>query len=386
MEPFAQSSRPPMNRRRLVLIALAAALFSIWFFNLIPEMQSVPTGTLADTPDGIESEEFLDLLSQAPEQTDSTDDVLQLDHAEVTGTDSHAELSDEEQLLMALAAQSEPEMAQGNRFNSEPSLSSGMESEFGPRRPVVRQASFETSESNSLDAQVLKPEVATALRQIDNHIAQDNILDAHAELSRLYWKKPDLRPLFMGRLTKTSAQIYANSTRHFLDPYMVQPGDSLESIGRRYNVPWTYLALLNRIKPEQLQAGQKIKVLTGPFGAVVDLDERTLTIHSHGWFVRQYRVGIAEAHQSTTGSFTVQTIKSDPAWRSPAGDYYESGEPANPLGSIWIGLDGDIGIHGSSNPAVVGTIAVSGCIHLRDADIKELTHLLTHGSPVTIRR
>ena len=385
MEPFAQSSRSPFSRRVLVVLGLACASFTVWHFELLPVTQPVPTGTLADAPDGIEPDEFMDLLSQAPAKPEPSGEELTLDGFESPDADANTELSEEEQLLMALSSQSEPDVDNRSaldgesQFVTEPSLAE----EFAPRDTGIRRASFEQARQVA-EPQVLEPEVAAALRQIDDYIAQDNILDAHAELSRLYWKKPDIRPLFMGRLTKTSALIYANSKRHFLEPYLVEPGDSLESIGRQYNVPWTYLALLNRIKPEELQAGQKLKVLTGPFGAVVDLEERTLTIHSHGWFVRQYRVGVGA--DATTGSFTVQTMKPNPVWKSPSGNLYESGEPANPLGSFWIGLDAEVGIHGSTDPSVIGSIAAKGCIHLRDADINEVTHLLTHGSPVRIRQ
>ena len=386
MEPFAQSSRSPFSRRVLVVLVLASASFTVWYLDLLPVTQPVPTGTLADSPEGIEPDEFMDLLSQAPAKPESSDEELTLEGIETSAADSHAELSEEEQFLLALSSQSEPDVNNRAALDSEPSFANepSLAEEFETPGGGIQRASFERTEEAVTEPQVLEPAVAAALRQIDSYIAQDNILDAHAELSRLYWKNPDIRPLFMGRLTKTAALIYANSKRHFLEPYLVEPGDSLESIGRQYNVPWTYLALLNRIKPEELQAGQELKVLTGPFGAVVDLDERTLTIHSHGWFVRQYRVGVGA--KATTGSFTVQTMKPNPVWKSPSGDLYESGEPANPLGSFWIGLDADIGIHGSTNPSVIGSVTATGCIHLRDTDIKEVTHLLTHGSAVKIRQ
>ena len=47
--------------------------------------------------------------------------------------------------------------------------------------------------------------------------------------------------------------------------YKVQPGDRLESIGRKYNVPYEVLATINNIdRPERMRAGETIKIINFP--------------------------------------------------------------------------------------------------------------------------
>ena len=63
------------------------------------------------------------------------------------------------------------------------------------------------------------------------------------------------------------------STEHQLEPArVVKPGETLETIAKEYNVPWQLLAKINGIPaPDQLRPGQELKVVRGPFSAVVDL-------------------------------------------------------------------------------------------------------------------
>lgn len=49
------------------------------------------------------------------------------------------------------------------------------------------------------------------------------------------------------------------------------------------------------------------------------------------------------------------------------------------------GSDGRIGLHGTNNPAGLGTDVSHGCIRLSNASISRLAHLLPAGTPVRIR-
>ena len=52
--------------------------------------------------------------------------------------------------------------------------------------------------------------------------------------------------------------------------YTVRPGDSLEVIGKKFKVPYEFLMEINKLaKPESLQVGQQLKVVNGPFHAIV---------------------------------------------------------------------------------------------------------------------
>jgi len=70
------------------------------------------------------------------------------------------------------------------------------------------------------------------------------------------------------------------STEHRLEPpYMVQAGEQIEDIAQKYQVPWQLLAKINGISPaDPLQPGQKLKVVRGPFSALIDLGRRKMTL------------------------------------------------------------------------------------------------------------
>ena len=71
---------------------------------------------------------------------------------------------------------------------------------------------------------------------------------------------------------------------------MTQPGDTLERVAQRYNVPWQLLARINGLMPpgapnsddatkdQPLPVGMELKVVRGPFDAVVRLDKHELTL------------------------------------------------------------------------------------------------------------
>lgn len=377
MEPFAYKKAKSPGKRKLVLLGLAAASFSVWHFDLIPELGSVPTGSLepVGAVDGLNEADFIAMLEATP-----SDDVS----STVADEEPRLPPLDEDPLIAALAKQSEPiedsfpEFGQSATQDVQTAASSNIQqASFDLTEPVVETAEFTPS--------VMAPEVATELKQIDSWIEQKETLEAHAALSRLYWKQPEVRVHIQQRIERTAADIYASPTNHFAEPYMVEFGDTLEGIAAKYKVPWQYLARLNRTNAKSLQAGQKLKVLTGPFGAVVDLANFEMTVHAHGWFVRRYRIGIGADGGTPVGEFTVQDKLENPTWYNPSGGTVAADDPSNPLGEYWIGLGDHIGIHGTIDPTTIGKAASRGCIHLADGDIAEIFQLLGEGSPVVIR-
>ena len=97
-------------------------------------------------------------------------------------------------------------------------------------------------------------------------------------------------------------------------PYTVQPNEQLRSIARQYNVPWEFLARLNRIDPQRMRSDEQLKVVKGPFSAVIDLSDFTLTIHAHGYYVRRYPVGVGQEGSTPTGRLSVILKESNPKY------------------------------------------------------------------------
>jgi LysM repeat protein len=232
----------------------------------------------------------------------------------------------------------------------------------------------------------LPADLAAGLRRAGVLRQEDDVLAAHAELSGLYWKYPQQRKFLTDELQQSARVIFLTAERQFGDPHIAAWGETLESIGREYDLPWQYLARLNGIEPRDLQAGQSLKVVRGPFGAVVDLSSFTLTVHMHGWYVQHYRIGTGQNGRTPTGRFKVLEKLENPTWYNPDGGVVEADDPENPLGEYWLGLGDHIGIHGTIDADSIGRASSRGCLHLGDEDICEVFGLLGPGSEVVIRR
>jgi hypothetical protein len=175
--------------------------------------------------------------------------------------------------------------------------------------------------------------------------------------------------------------------------YIVKPGDLLANIGNECRVPYQIVQQINGIqRAEQLQAGQKIKIIRGPFNAVVSRSRFTLDLYLQDKFVKGYKVGLGlPDRQTPTGLWRVKPgdklIK--PTWTDPdTGRTYIADDPDYPLGSRWIGLEGMEGdakgrtgfaIHGTKDPETIGTQSSKGCIRLYNGDAIELYNLLFAG-------
>jgi LysM repeat protein len=172
--------------------------------------------------------------------------------------------------------------------------------------------------------------------------------------------------------------------------YEVQSGDLLSGIGKKYKIPHEILQQINNIpKPESLQVGQTIKVINGPFHAIVYRSNFTMDLYLQNTYVKSYRVGLGlEGKETPTGKWCVKTggklVK--PTWRDPdTGRTYIADDPDYPLGSRWIALEGLEGnaegrtgfaIHGTKDPETIGTRSSKGCIRLLNGDAIELYNLV----------
>ncbi|MBW7988556.1 MAG: L,D-transpeptidase family protein [Planctomycetes bacterium] len=178
--------------------------------------------------------------------------------------------------------------------------------------------------------------------------------------------------------------------------YKVKSGDLLSTIAKKYKVPWEILLGINKIiRPEVLRAGDTIKVVNGPFHARVDRSSFIMDLYLQDkTFVRSFRIGLGKPGRDTpTGLWRVRSsgvgklIK--PPWPDPdTGKMYYAEDPAYPLGSRWIGLDGlegnakgrtGFGIHGTKDPEQIGKADSRGCIRMYNGQVKLVYDLLVEG-------
>ncbi len=254
-----------------------------------------------------------------------------------------------------------------------------------PARLVHQAGHREPGESTS-EAAATTTSLTSELPAIDELIANGDTLAAHRTLSKLYWNNKEHRAELQSRLDGTSRAIFFQSQPHFVEPHIIEPNDQLRVIASKYQLSWEYLARLNKTDPRRIQLGQKLKVVKGPFAAIIDLQDFALTIHLQGYYVKRYDVGIGKDGSSPLGKFSVQNKVENPQYTGPDGKVISGDDPKNPLGERWIDLGDSYGIHGTIDPDSIGKAASRGCIRLRDKDIVEVYDFLVKGSEVVIRK
>lgn len=221
--------------------------------------------------------------------------------------------------------------------------------------------------------------------EIDAWLREGDYVSAHRDLSKIYWNQPESRRSIQERLDKNAKLIYFSPQPNFLEPYVIQPGDYLQRVAPMYRISWEYLASLNAISPRRIRAGQKLKVIKGPFSAFVDLSDFELTVHCHGFYVKRYDIGIGKDGASPVGRHSVLEKIPRPQWTDPNGRVVAGGDPTNPLGTHWVDIGDGYGIHGTINPRSIGKAESRGCIRMRNEDIKEVYDFLIRGSEVVVR-
>ncbi|MFN7803492.1 MAG: L,D-transpeptidase family protein [Planctomycetaceae bacterium] len=223
------------------------------------------------------------------------------------------------------------------------------------------------------------------LAAIDDLIAANDYVEAQRELSRLFFSQPRERGAIQSRLNKLSQSLYFAPQPSFHEPYVVQAGDQLRSIGKKYKLSWEYLAKLNRVAPSRIREGQKLKVMQGPFGVRVSLSRFELVLHLDGSYVKHYKVGVGKDGASPVGTFLVKNKQVDPTYYGPDG-VIRHDDPENPLGEHWIDIGDSFGIHGTNEPDSIGKAESKGCIRMKNEDVAELYDFLVVGSEVKIER
>jgi LysM repeat protein len=245
------------------------------------------------------------------------------------------------------------------------------------------------------------PEAATLITEATALLGEKpgKIIEARDKLNQSLRMpmSPQQRLSVKNQLSELSDQWLFSRTVVPEDPlcesYQVRFGDTLESIGNKYKVPYEFLMTINHIsRPESLQAGLPIKVLKGPFNAKIYRSTFTMDVYLQNTFVRSFRVGLGKDKTETpTGLWRVKAEGKleKPPWPDPvSGKIIYPEDPEYPLGSRWIGLDGlsgqakdrtGFGIHGTKDPETIGNASSQGCIRMNNGEAILVYNMLFPG-------
>ncbi len=238
-------------------------------------------------------------------------------------------------------------------------------------------------------------------------LAENKLIEARSVLSRALLSErltasqaDDARDKLMDLANETlfSPDVYENDPYTFL--YVVQWGDMLQRIERKLelHVPHTLIMKINGLPDDKIYADDTLKMIRGPFHAVINKSDFTMDIYLHREglekiFIARMEVGLGKNNGTPLGLWQVKLDGkgSEPTWYPPPRSHLQGpikyGEPGYPFGKLglWIplvGIDENIqqrtgyGIHSTDKPESIGREASLGCIRLRDGDIEVVYTLL----------
>ncbi len=264
----------------------------------------------------------------------------------------------------------------------------------------------------AVSAAPLTAEAAQARRLYEQGLSLLNggdLLSARAKLSGALASgalPPDCEPDCRAKLTQIatalifSPQVYPGDEEDAYY-YTIKSGDVLVNVVKHEKlcIGDQIIKRINNIEDvRKIRTGQKVKLIKGPFDAIVTKHAYTLDLYHHGMFVKSYRIGLGLDGKTPVGHWLVKTRVPQAPWTSSSGKIIYFGQAGYPLGAagFWVGLQAEentntinlpgFGIHGTNEPDSIGRDASHGCIRLQDKDIEEVYGLLYEGiSKVEVR-
>ena len=366
-EAPAFSSAPPAGESAPALDPNAAAA-PAW---TPPPADSAPTASAAETSgfDANQGENIttsslpnLPPLPSLP-PTAATEDVT----AETAQGAAQATEDSSVQTEDGSSAKTQAALSPGNSY------SPGIAEQANPVTPA--QASLFSATRLAVEAALDRGELSQALLLLsdwygDPSLSPDETKEVNTLLSQL-----------------AGSVIY--STEHRLEPpYMVQTGERLEAIAKEYNVPWQLLAKINGItSADQLQPGQQLKVVRGPFSALIDLSQRKLTLMLDRRYAGHFSLSIEPSVTVEAGHWEVNQKLLTPANVSLPG-----ASPSAPTEERSLMLS-SINSDASQVTILRGTASSSPLtsptgreLQLKPDDAEDIYDILSLGSKVVIRR
>jgi LysM repeat protein len=255
--------------------------------------------------------------------------------------------------------------------------------------PMMANGSEETNDG--MVQEEFRKQYQGVVKEIEKVLDAGKLPEALQSLTRIYERQdlPNPQRREIEQLLDQLAGTVIYSPQSYLNqPYSVQPGDTLDSIAQRCNLPSLLLARINGIDPQQpLRPDQSLKILHGPFSAVVNLERHELMLKlDGGYYAGRFPIAVGTDVPQLEGSYTVREKTQKPIYRAADGTSVVYGDQRNPLGKYWIGLGDRIGLHGTPNENSIGQDVSYGVISLKDRDIDDLYGILSVGSQVIIRR
>lgn len=235
--------------------------------------------------------------------------------------------------------------------------------------------------------------VTAALARAEGLMKERKYVEARALLSKLYLESRGAQAARLREvLDRANKELVFNP--RCMDGavvHVIQPGESLTTIAKKYHLTSRALKLLNGMTGDRIRAGRNLKVVPGPASAVAYKSEFRMALFLNNVYVKEYPIGIGkDGSETPSGDFVVDNMLERAPWTKPEGGVVRYGEPGYQLGERSIGFENrsgqaGLGIHGTNDDATVGTKCSNGCLRMRNADVTEFYDFIHPGSRVAIR-
>ncbi len=207
-----------------------------------------------------------------------------------------------------------------------------------------------------------------------------------------WYGDPSLSPSEASEVNSLLSQLAGSviySTEHRLEPpYMVQAGERIETIAKKYEIPWQLLTKINGItSADQLQPGQELKVIRGPFSALIDISQRKMTLMLDRRYAGRFSLDIDPSVTVEEGYWEVNQ-----KLLTPANAHLPGAGPTTPTEERSLMLSSTNGA--ASQVAILrGAVTTNPLtepkgrvLRMRPVDAADVFDILSLGSKVVIRR
>ena len=172
-----------------------------------------------------------------------------------------------------------------------------------------------------------------------------------------------------------------------LAPHIVAAGDTLQPIAASLSVPWQLLAKINGIDdPAKLLPGEHLKVVRGPFDAVVSVSRRRVSLQVAGNYAGSFPVVIGrQLHDRIGASLNVVDVRRGTSSSEPQGPAVQVAY-APPAGPKSILLSDGMAIEAVEELALMADAVPGSSLVMASRDLDELLDILGPGSHVLVRQ
>jgi LysM repeat protein len=168
-----------------------------------------------------------------------------------------------------------------------------------------------------------------------------------------------------------------------LPPHTVAAGETLKTIAKPLNIPWELLSRINGLESDKLTTGQRIKVLRGPFDAVVSISRRRLSLQVGGRYAGTFPAAIGKGFIDRTGSsvqlLEIQTNTETQSPQAVSVSYRSSNQVA-------IILSDGLRIQPAVDPSFVTKDPEDSVLLVSSADFNDLVGILGQGSQLLVQK